>query len=833
MRTHHDLSKNWAFHSLSESIDEREAIIGADTGQNWREIDLPSGVHEALFRAGSIPDARVDKNAEHVQWVGEQDWIFRTSFDTPERDAASSFLVFDAIDTLGEIYLNGHHIGSTNNQYVEQRLEVTQVLLPAGEQNLLAVVLRSAVAWVDEFQTKSTEDPRVPANYYLRKGAGDFALYLGASPRFIHVGLPGRVSLDQVQTAHIDSLRISTPEVSAGSALVRLQAEVAAPSGAEIQFVVTAPSGEIVASTTGGEAEWTTAVSDPLLWWPRGYGDQAIYKATVEVLVDGQVADSRIHTFGIRTIELRTTNKTGEPVFQIVVNGTPIYAQGACWIPVQGISHVWDQDRATTLLDLAEHSHMNILRVWGGGLYPDDRFYDECDRRGILVWQDFMFDYWMYPSSHQAFAESFAGEIESVVRRLRNHPSVALWVGGNENYMAWEFFYGPDPAPYQELFDRVIPALVAENDGTRAYHLNSPWGGDYADDASVGDWHDYTFYKFSPHATVPLFASEFGRVSAPILKSMEAMLSPENLWPEGHDARVLKPGQPAWPPLWEFRSAPPAWEKIGQIERYPDANNAADLIRVLGTAHGDYLQDRAERHRRGVPDGGQPGHRNNWGSVIWRLNDTWPILYWSVVDAYLEPKIAYYYLRRAYNPVLVSFECGVDSIRVWVVNDSATAVNETLRVVWKSWDGTVRQEKLVSVTAQPGEAIVAAVLDDFGQLTVFDSYLEAALGDITVTQTLAAERYLQFPDAELTVSLVEDDLIISSDTFARQVVLTSDSAPGGVVFSDNYFDVSSDRSQTVAISGGHLGGTVTISALNTLTPVVIELPKRISLLSNG
>lgn len=183
---------------------------------------------------------------------------------------------------------------------------------------------------------------------------------------------------------------------------------------------------------------------------------------------------------------------TGEACFRFEVNGTPIFLRGANWIPVEGMTHCWDGERAMRLLDLAEHAEMNVLRVWGGGYVPPDEFYDECDRRGILVWQDFMFEYGMHPAGHPGFDENCRAEVEGIVRRLRNHPCILLWVGGNENYMGWDFRVGGEPSIGRELLEEIIPAVCARLDGTRHYHPSSPYGGSEANWPLEGDWHDYT-----------------------------------------------------------------------------------------------------------------------------------------------------------------------------------------------------------------------------------------------------------------------------------------------------------------------------------------------------
>jgi hypothetical protein len=474
---------------------------------------------------------------------------------------------------------------------------------------------------------------------------------------------------------------------------------------------------------------------------------------------------------------------------------------------------------------------MNVLRVWGGGSMPPDAFYEACDRRGILIWQDFMFGYGMYPDDDPDFVENCRTEIESIVRRLRNHPSLLLWCGGNENHMGWDFAFGEEPTTGRALFEGVMPEICAQLDPDRLFHPSSPYGGPVPNWPLKGDWHDYTTLTFSPHASVPLYASEIGRVSAPSLTSMRRFMDDEDLWPEGHDPRVCAPGEAAWPPMWQYRSVNGSWDKIGRIERYCDPVSPADLIRALGTAHGEYLQERVERHRRGVhagaplPDSGV-SDRRCWGTTIWRLNDPWPIIYWSVVDAYQEPKIPYYFLRRAYDSVLLSFERTPDIIWVWGVNDGPDAVSGTLTVRRAKFDGDVLAERRTEVTLAPGEAWRCMETTAFGPVSLRTEFLWARLetssGIYQSSCLLLADRYLHLPQADLSVALLGDGAIeISSDVFARQVSLEMVGV-SGTVFEDNHFDMLPGERRRIAVIGGPGEGMIRIGALNA-EPVVLDL----------
>ncbi|MHC4483318.1 MAG: beta-mannosidase, partial [Planctomycetota bacterium] len=513
--------------------------------------------------------------------------------------------------------------------------------------------------------------------------------------------------------------------------------------------------------------------------------------------------------------------QTGEKRFRFDVNGRPIFMLGACWAPLEGMTHCWSNERAMKLLDLLEHGRMNVLRIWGEGYIPPREFYNECDRRGILIWQDFMFGYNMHPSGEPEFDRNCRVEIEGMIRKLRNHPCILLWAGGNENHMGWDFSLGTKPTVGLELFEQIMPEACAKLDPDRLFHPSSPYGGRVPNWPLEGDWHDYTTLKFAPEASVPLYASEVGRASAPSLSSMKLFLSDEDLWPEGYSPAIRTPGRPAWPPMWQYRSVGGSWDKVGRVGEYCDPAIAQELIRVLGMAHGEYLRDRVERERRGVPDGKPDGNRRCWGNMIWRLNDSWPIIYWSAIDYYLEPKIPYYFLRRAYDPILISFERTRDSIAVWVVNDSPEPVSGRLQVNRRRFDGKSRGQLETEVKLEPGRAKRCLVTTDLGPIYLRNEFLHATFGAREATYLLIGERYLHLPKAKLNARTVADGIEITTNVFARTVTLEADGVTGAV-FEDNFFDMVPGRKRTIAVINPAGGQAVTIRALNA-KPVRLEM----------
>lgn len=816
MRTDLVMSDGWQVADLGDWSDPEQVWSGATDGGTWFDTTVPSGVHEIMLREGLIPDPHVGRQAAEADWVGDRDWVFRKVFETAELPAGEVRLILRGVDTLAEVYLNGTKIADLDDMFCEWVLVVTEALAPAGQENVLVIVVRSASAFADSVSAPEEHRAHIPTRNYMRKGGGDFGNYLGARPRLVKAGVYRDVVLSLTDPSWLDDVWVRT-NLDAGKAHVAVEVTLGGAGTGELRWSLIDPDGRVVAdgSRPAPDHAWVVTVPEPRLWWPRGQGEQALYRLIVDLYDDEAQLDSAEVEVGLREVQLRTLQPgTDESVFELVVNGRQIFVRGANWAQVEGMTNVWDSERAHRLLALVEHAEMNLLRVWGGGVIPEPEFYTECNRRGLLVWQDFMFEYGMYPSDLPGYGATVEREVVDVIRRLRNHPCIALWCGGNENHMGWDFQFHTPPALGTALFEEVMPRLCAAHDGSRPFHASSPFGGPVANWPRTGDWHDYTTLTYCHRAAVPTFVSEMGRVSAPTLRSMQRFLAPDELWPADHDATIVQPGRPSWPPMWGYRSPDGAWGKIGPIERYLEPRDAAGFVRVLGTAHGEYLQTRVERHRRGQPDGGPAGRRRNGGDIVWRLNDPWPILYWSVVDSYLEPKIAYYYLRRAYSPVLISFEQTEDALAVWVTNDSTDTVAGDLVVRRVEFVGTVVGEVHQPVAIAPGESTRLVDTAPLGTTVLRREFLSAELNGQVATHLLIGERYLELQPATLSVRVDGTDLVVSSDTFTRQVVIDWDETMDGVRVEDNYFDLRPGQERRIGLLDRPRAGRMVVSALN-------------------
>ncbi|MHC4591158.1 MAG: beta-mannosidase [Planctomycetota bacterium] len=822
------LTEGWHVRQLEPEAYDVDALIEEATapGPEWFPASMPAQVREVLLAHGRISDPRVGKNAAESTWVADKEWAYACTFAGPDQAGGPVFMRFEGSDTLASAYLNGAHIGDFANMFRPYVVDVREHLARSGAANTLLVVFRSPTRYAQDVQQPDAHVGRIARCRYVRRPTVDSVPYLGARPHAIKVGIHRDVLLDIPDRSWIEDVCVRTELADDHSrAVVRARVDAeGAPAG--LDWRLTGPAGDVVAQGRQGASpdgfDLAVEMADPQLWWPRTHGVPHLYGLDLALQVDGETVDSRRINVGIRDVRpVLVDPDTGEPRLKFEVNGRPVFLQGACWAPVEGMSHCWRHETAIRLLDLVEQAHMNILRVWAEGNVPPEEFYDECDRRGILIWQDFMFGWGMHPIDYPGFEANCRAEVEGMIRRLRSHPCILLWVGGNENHMGWDFEFGGEPTIGRELFEQLMPEACARLDPPRHFHISSPYGGRAPNWPLEGDWHDYSHRTYFHRSSLPLFPSELNRVSAPSLSSMKRFLSEEEIWPPGYEAAVRKPGEPAWPPMWQYRSDDGSWDKVGRVEEFCDPASPADLIRVLGTAHGEYLQRRIERLRRGVPDGAPDGPRRSWGNVIWRLNDPWPIIYMALVDYYLEPKIAYYYARRAYAPVLVCFEHTEDELNVWVVNDSPAPVEGTLSVRRVRFDGEERGRLDTDVSVEPGESRRCLDTVDLGAIQKLHEFLLADFAGIQATHLLKGERYLHLPPARLSALAKDGGVQIAADAFARQVTLEMEGVTGAV-FDDNIFDMVPGQTRDIGVLDAAGGKRVTVRALNA-EPVTVEL----------
>lgn len=782
----------------------------------WLDIPwMPQGVHEVLHAQGLIGDDFLIGEGESLKWVAERDWSYRCSFTAQPGDARC-YLYFEMLDTVVTVLLNGQEIAAHKDMYLPLRVEVTGKL---QAQNTLELRFTSPYTYMEQNPPLPEWEGKLPPFKMLRKPMHDFDNYLGAQPYLTPIGVFGEVCLEVVDVAELTLCDVE-PMLSNGFAAgaVAVHAAATRAEGLHGQVVLYGPDGGEIGAcrldfSPEGEAQSCVLVKNPQLWWPRGYGSQPLYKVAVTLQQGQQVLDRCEKVIGFRS--LRT-----DLDFNLEVNGVKVRMWGSNVSPFDGKTHRWNSERARNFLDLVELANMNTLRVWGEDEPHDDELYLECDRRGILIWQDFFTGYNMTPDTDELM-ELCAREAEYQIKRLRHHPCLFMWSGGNETIMGRDFQNPGDEVIGLSLLTEVYPGLVKQLDPGRFYLTNSPFGGTYANDPRAGDTHGYEMWWYSPGIQYPVAFSEHMRVSGPDVKSMRRWIpDADKLWPKDFvDATYpWKRQQDLMPPAWFHRVGNSLDIKSGPVHEFRDADSPEELAYKYSMAHAKTFKDGIKRSRMGRPSGQNVPRICNM-HLIWKFADTWPLIYSAIVDYYHEPFIPYYEAKRSYEPVMCCFDIR-DSINLWLVNDGVTDVAGTMEFgIFTPRTNQFLALHTVEAAMPAGQSGEVANLDFLGSFRteniLYARFVDAENGiDYTNIDYVEVERRLIFPEAVLTLRMDGDVLCISTDQFARCVYLAGneDGDEFGFYFEDNYFDLLPGVEKRVRVFGRHNKGTLTAKA---------------------
>ncbi len=671
-----------------------------------RPASVPGCVHTDLLDAGAIEDPYFRDNEDHLQWIGETDWIYVRTFDVAAdvlaRDRVR--LVCEGLDTLATIKLNGKVVGTADNMFRTWDFDA-KPFLRAG-RNRIEIRFASVIRYMERKQRQQAlpgwgSAREVKGRAWVRKEPCNFGWDWG--PRLVTCGIWRPIAVVAFDTARLDRVHVrQTHGRKRVTLAVDASVEKAGRQACALAFTL-AFQGQVVAEAQTpvrrGRAQAALVVRDPQLWWPNGLGDQPLYELTVDLL-DGEegLLDTRTRRVGLRTLALeRKKDRWGES-FGFRVNGVPFFAKGANWIPADTFATRLTAADYAYLLQSARDANMNMLRVWGGGIYEDDVFYDLCDELGICIWQDFMFACSTYPAFDDAFLANVRAEAEENVARLRHHACLALWCGNNEleqglvrkqwgpGCMSWR--------DYKKLFDRLLPSVVRRLDPDRDYwpssahsphgnredHSNPRWG-----DAHLWDvWHGrkpFEWYRTCEHR----FVSEFGFQSFPAPTTVDAFTLPAD---RNVTSYVMEHHQRSGIGNTVILQYLLEWFRLPY-----DFPKTLWLTQIL---QGLAMQYAIEHWRR--------NSARTRGTIYWQLNDCWPVASWASIDGAGRWKALHYLARRFYAPLLVSGVEDLDRKRVelHVTNDHP----ETVRAR-ASWTVTDRNGRVLgrggkNVRMRPG-----------------------------------------------------------------------------------------------------------------------------------
>ncbi|MFD9306660.1 glycoside hydrolase family 2 protein [Streptomyces sp. NPDC060048] len=735
---------------------------------------VPGCVHTDLLDAGVIPDPFIGHNETEVAWVGRQAWSYVTELPL-HRGHERAELVFEGLDTAAEVILDGESLGTTRNMHRTHRFDVT------GRAGRLEVRFTSAYGEADRVRALTGERPNVyPEPFqYIRKMACAFGWDWG--PTVVTAGMWRPVRLERWSTARLDSVRpLVTVEGTSGSVELRVKVARTADGAGRTLVLRAATAGATAeVSFEGDEAVLRLEVPEPQLWWPRGYGDPALYGLDV-VLLDGEgrPLDSWERRIGFRTVEVDRAADEHGTGFAFVVNGVRIFARGVNWIPDDVLPSRMTPERYRTRLAQAAAANIDLVRVWGGGIYEDDSFYDACDELGLMVWQDFLFACAAYPEEQPLRGEVEAEARDNVVR-LMPHPSLVLWNGNNENLWgfrdwAWEGPLAGDSWG-EGYYLGTLPRIVAELDPTRPYTAGSPWSGSWdhhPNDPRHGTHHawevwnrqDYAEYR----ASVPRFVAEFGWQAPPALATLRRALPGEELAPDS-------------PGMLHHQKAEDGNGKLnrGIARHFPLPEGDFDRWHYLAQV----VQARAVA-------AGIEHWRANWpvctGTVVWQLNDCWPVSSWAAIDGDGRVKPLYHELRRVYADRLLSLVPGEDGPSLVVDNQSGVTWRTAVTVRRIAADGRVLREAVLEVEAAPRSVAKPALPDGLAPTSGSrEEFLVADADGLRAVHFPVADKEFAYPAAEydIRVEASADDgavtVVVTALTLVRDLLLQPDRlAPG-------------------------------------------------------
>lgn len=768
---------------------------------------VPGAVHLDLLRAGKIPDPFYRLNEHAVRWVEEREWWYRRQFNVnPEflqRQVVD--LVFHGLDTVATVWLNGEKLGETDNMFVPHHFSVKPLLREGS--NFLVVKFDSPTKVAEERQRQRSKLWSVfyDARPYLRKAQYSFGWDWG--PRLPTVGIWRSVELWGYDFACIRNLWAFVKELSddRSVAKVRLEGELhaVAETEATVRFILQHGERQLVACvpTTlrrGDQTVWAELdVTNLRLWFPSGMGEQPLYDLRCRLEIGDAATDEKAIRIGLRQVELvREKDEEGES-FIIRINGVPVFCKGANWIPADNFLPRVTKGRYRDLLQKAADANMNMLRIWGGGIYEDEAFYEACDELGIMVWHDFMFACAEYPEEEWFYGQVRA-EAEAVVKQLRHHPSIVLWCGNNENdwgyHAGWfgkrDRFYG------ETIYAQILPEVCRRLDPSRPYWQSSPFGGTDPNSMREGDrhswdvwggWRDYIHYL---HDT-GRFISEFGFQAPPNLPTIETFTLPDDLYPnsivmEHHNKQVEGTER-----LYRFMAA-----------HFRVPNDFAHWVRVAQLVQGEALKTAITHWRR--------RKFKTAGALFWQLNDCWPVVSWSVLDYFGRPKAGYYYAKRAFAPVLVSVAMDGETPSVWIVNDTLAEINGTLVVKVQDLWGVVLHEGLEVVTIEPNtsQRVTTVPLPEGFDPNrhFFSAEFYPQVGGEPLSYDalfLAPYKYIRFPDGEFWVDVEEvvgniAKVRVHATDFSKGTWLMVEGDPDAF-FSDNAFDLLPNMERTLTV----------------------------------
>jgi beta-mannosidase len=769
----------------------------------WYPASVPGCVHTDLLNNKLIDDPFYRDNERKLQWIGKTDWEYQTTFNVTAEILAQTNveLVFEGLDTYANVFLNDEPLISADNMFRTWRVNAKRLAKPG--LNTLRIRFRSPINEVlpvmakMDYELPAGNDQGEKTSPYTRKAPYQYGWDWG--PRLVTSGIWRPVFLEAWSNARLADLHILPRHIDAGIANLTAEIEVIAGAKSDATIVIANLTDKNVAaqrrvSLTPGanRVVLNITIPHPALWWPNGLGAHPLYTFKARLLINDKPVDETTKRTGLRALELRQQRDESGKSFTFVINGVPVFAKGGNWIPADSFPSRITKDKYRYLLQSVRDTNMNMLRVWGGGIYESDNFYDLCDEMGILVWQDFMFGCSLYPAD-EAFLENVRHEAVDNVKRLRDHPSIVIWVGNNEIESGWNHWGWKEKLParlwddYLKIFYGVLPQVCSSLDSSRPYWPSSPSSNLEADPESqkMGDLHYWQVWHAAAPFTeyekqFPRFMSEYGFQSFPQLETVSTYTVPA-------DRDINSPVMMA------HQRHPRGNQLIREymLREYPEPKDFESFLYVSQILQAEGIKIGGEHLRRIMP--------HNMGSLFWQIDDCWPVASWSSIDYTGRWKALQYYARRFYNDILLSPHEENGSLNFYIVSDRLQSTAGQLKVSLLDFDGHTlwSQRQDVEVAALNSKSYlnipVGPLLSGKDPKSVF-VFAELWVGGKLVSRNehfFQSYKNLLLPRSQISAEAVRTRagfrISLSSDKLARAVYLSMPNYAG--FFSDNYFDL--------------------------------------------
>ena len=780
----------------------------------WRTASIPGNVYTDLLAHNAIPDPFVKTNEDKIQWVTEKDWLYKTSFVVSESALQKDHieLSFEGIDTYAHIYLNEHLIASTTNAFRTYKLDVKKYL---KRENMLRIEFSNSHGI--ELKKEQKNPYKLPEGKRIYTRKAQFQYGWDWAPKLTTSGLWKKVTLNTWDAVRFDDLYVKQKKVSETNAHFEIECTITSATEKNIHLFTVAnkQSQTNLIALKKGRHTYTVPfdIKNPQLWWTHNLGKPHLYAFDFKLVDNSIIRDERVINKGIRTLKLVTNKDKKGAAFYFELNGKPVYMKGANYIPQSSFQNTVTNQHYEKLLTDVTDANMNMLRVWGGGIYENDIFYELCDAKGILIWQDFMFACAMYPGD-QEFLENIEQEAIDQVTRLRNHASIALWCGNNENsegWHRWGWQQGRSEKEkqaiwkdYQAVFSNILPKTVANLHEEIDYWESSPKFGrgnpTYEFEGDAHDWwvwHDGAPFEHF-QKKIPRFMSEFGFQSFPSYETLKYLNQSDSI--NLHTAAIQS-----------HQKHSRGFQLIREYMQrdYKIPTNDADYVYISQLVQAKGIAMGIEAHRSAKP--------YNMGTLFWQLNDCWPAISWSSIDYFGNWKALQYKAKKSFKNLLISPKINNDSLHITLINDGFTGIQEDLILALQDFKGTTiwSTKKQLNVPGNSSAVYTKIPLQDLDKSNLV---LVARFHTSKRVFFLDKPKNLNLPKGEISKEITKTatgfKIVLKSAVLQKDVFLFSDKKGH---FSDNFFDLLPNTAVTITFNSKTTSlQDVSIKSLNTI-----------------